>query len=284
MRKPNKGARKTNGPQASRGPAPRFNKSRAPIASAPDQKADGDFYPRSWRAIIGDHAINEALLVHPKSVAALWLIQGWESRQDLKTLHTEYRNKISQIEIKQEALLSRLGSSHQGAALFMKDAPQMDWDQILAKDECNIVLLDGIEDVHNLGAIIRTSWLMKVDAILIPQDRATRLTPVVHKVACGGVEHVPVEICGQFAQPLERLKKAGFWVYGLSHKAKSSIFQIKIPKKAVWCIGAEDKGLRITTERLCDDLVSIPQAAANASYNASVATGMVLMEAHRQQG
>ena len=269
---------------------PAREESRGPkqIAKAPE----GDFYPRTWRAVVGDHAIREALAVNPKAAVALWLQQGWETHQDLKKLHQEFRSnsgvpadiKEKRIEMKPETWLARLSSSHQGAALFMLGAPALDWEILLNKEEANVVLLDGIEDPHNLGAILRTSWLMSVDAILIPQDRAARLTPIVHKVACGGVEHVPVEICNQFAQPLERLKEAGFWVYGLSHEAKSTIHQIKIPKKAVWCVGAEDKGLRTTTSRLCDDLIKIPQAAAEASYNASVAAGMVLFEATRQQG
>ena len=264
--------------------APRSHqKSNSADTSSPARKSNLELYPKNWRAVVGTHAIREALTHSRSEISAIWLQQGWESRHELKELFGEFKSNLPRFEIKPEAILDKLSPSHQGAAVFLSHFPKLDWDQILLKETCNIVLLDGIEDPHNLGAILRTSWLMKVDGLLIPQDRAARLTPTVHKVACGGVEHVPVEICTQFAQPLERLKEAGFWVYGLSHRAKGDLFQLKIPRKAVWCIGAEDKGLRSTTENLCDDLISIPQAQARASYNASVAAGMVLLESYRQQ-
>ena len=143
-------------------------------------------------------------------------------------------------------------------------------------------MLDGIEDPHNLGAILRTSWLTGVHGVLIPEDRAVGLTPTVHKVACGGVEHVPVEETTNFSNYAEDLKKKGYWIYGLSPRGKKSIFELDLPEKVVWAIGAEDKGMRVTTERLCDELVFIPQSSASASYNASVATAMALTETLRQ--
>jgi len=249
----------------------------------PNTVPSGPLFPREWRAVVGDHAINEALRLHPTWVQALWIKQGYESSQDLKKLFTENKNRIPKIEIKPEAVLDRLAHSHQGAALFLGQAPSLDWSALADKKISKIVVLDGIEDPHNLGAILRTSWLLNVDAILIPKDRAVHLTPTVHKVACGGAEHVPVEICNNFTNTLEELKKLGYWVFGLGHQGKSDLFQQKIPEKVVWCIGAEDKGLRVTTERLCDEIVRIPQANAAASYNASVAAAMALIESHRQQ-
>jgi 23S rRNA (guanosine2251-2'-O)-methyltransferase len=250
---------------------------------SPRFKGPAPLYPNDWRAIIGQHAITEALRLHPQRVKSLWLQQGWESSHDLKVLHSENKNKISKIEIKPESILAKVGNSHQGAVLFMDYTPEFDFEKVLAAQQARIILLDGIEDPHNLGAILRTSWLMNVDGILLPQDRSVKLTPTVHKVACGGVEHVPVEICSNFSSVLERFKENDFWIFGLSHEGRSTVFDIKIPQKIVWCIGAEDKGLRKTTERLCDELVRIPQASAAASYNASVATGMAMLETHRQQ-
>jgi 23S rRNA (guanosine2251-2'-O)-methyltransferase len=116
-----------------------------------------------------------------------------------------------------------------------------------------------------------------------PEDRSVGLSPTVHKVACGGVEHVPFEQYSQFHPKLEELKKQGYWVFGLSHKAEKNLFEIKIPEKVIWVLGAEDKGLRTTTERVCDELVCLPQADAAASYNVSVAAGMTLIETLRQR-
>ena len=93
----------------------------------------------------------------------------------------------------------------------------------------------------------------------------------------------PLMICQNFSNSLEELKKAGFWIFGLGHTGAQQIFDLKIPEKVVWAVGAEDKGLRVTTERLCDEVVKIPQLDAAASYNASVAASMALLETIRQQ-
>ena len=145
-----------------------------------------------------------------------------------------------------------------------------------------VLALDGVEDTQNLGAVLRTSWLMGVNGIIIPEDRAVGLTASVHKVACGGAEHVPIHRTNQFNTPFEHLKKAGFWVFGLSHTAKRSIYDLQIPEKVIWVLGAEDKGLRTTTEKACDELVYIPQVSPTASYNVSVSAALALAETKRQ--
>lgn len=239
-------------------------------------------FPKHWRAVVGQHAINEALKVHRDWVEALWLQQGWESSQDLKKLHAQLKGRIEKIEVKPPGILEKLSNSQQGAALFLRESPKVDWQLVSEQKTARVLLLDGIEDPHNLGAILRTAWLNQVSAVLLPQDRAARVTPTVHKVACGGVEHVPIEICANFANITEELRKMGFWIFGLSATGANTLFDLKIPEKVVWCVGAEDKGLRTTTERLCDELVRIPQADAAASYNASVAVGMALLETGRQ--
>ena len=236
--------------------------------------------PKSWRIVVGHHAIKEAFQVLPKATKELWLKTGFESSLELREFEKIAREKNIKIQIKSEVSLDRLCSTHQGAALLKEGQPR--WDDSVVKEFSTFLLLDGIEDPHNLGAILRTSWLMKVDGIFIPENRAVQLTPTVHKVACGGAEHVPVESCVNFSQSVEKLKEQGFWIFGLSHKATKTVFDFKIPEKIVWAIGAEDKGLRSTTERLCDELVSIPQSSNAASYNASVATAIALTETFRQ--
>ncbi len=240
--------------------------------------------PKSWRAIVGTHAIAETMKLHPQGVQLAWLKQNFETIKELRDLELELRNRKVKIELKSDADLERLARTHQGAALFSSFVPKLDWERLYSLPKAKIILLDGIEDPHNLGAILRTAWLMGVEGLLIPQDRSVGLTPSVHKVASGGAEHVPVEIVGSFSNSLESLKKNGFWVYGLSHLGKAKLFDLKLPDKIVWAIGAEDKGLRTTTERLCDELVQIPQMSAAASYNASVAAAIALTETCRQLG
>jgi 23S rRNA (guanosine2251-2'-O)-methyltransferase len=238
--------------------------------------------PREWRIVVGNHAIKEALVMRPKKVKGMWLKNGWETSSDLREIEEMARKHKITPEIRQEGVIDKFGSSHQGAALFVEGAPGLDLDHVASLDTSIILMLDGIEDPHNLGAILRTSWLTGVRGVLIPEDRAVGLTPTVHKVACGGVEHVPVEETTNFSKYTEQLKEKGYWVYGLSPRGKKSIFELDLPEKVIWAIGAEDKGLRVTTERLCDELVYIPQTNASASFNASVATAMALTETLRQ--
>lgn len=238
--------------------------------------------PREWRIVVGNHAIYEALNVRPKQVKGLWLKNGWENSADLREMEELARAKKVKIDTRQESVIDKFGSSHQGAALFVDGAPVLSMEKLDDLEKSVILMLDGIEDPHNLGAIVRTSWLTGADGILIPEDRAVGLTPTAHKVACGGAEHVPVEETTNFGKYAEELKKKGYWIFGLSPRGKQSIFELKLPDKVVWAIGAEDKGLRVTTERLCDELVYIPQTSASASYNASVATAMALTETLRQ--
>ncbi len=246
-------------------------------------KAGGPNWPKEWRAIIGQHAILEALKVRPKTIKQAWLKQGWESSADLNHLNAEMKSRGIKPDIVPAAYLDKITVSHQGAAVFSSFTPEVNFAELAKLEKAVALVLDGIEDPQNLGAIIRTSWLMGVAGVIIPEDRAVGLTASTHKVACGGVEHVPVERTTNFTNPIEDLKKNGYWVFGLSHEGERSLFDLQIPEKVVWCIGSEEKGLRVTTQRLCDELIRIPQISAAASYNASVATAIALTETHRQQ-
>ncbi len=234
------------------------------------------------RSIAGHHAIREVLNTRPKSVRSAWLTQRWESSAELREVQKTLTARKIKVEVKSDAKLEEVCRSHQGAILFAEPFKESELSFLREHTTASVLVLDGLEDPHNLGAILRTSWLLGVKAILVPNDRAVGLTATVHKIACGGVEHVPVISCNQFAKPIEELKEMGFWVFGLSHKAKTDLYNWKAHEKIVWCIGAEDKGLRSTTEKLCDELISIPQLSASASFNASVATAIALSETRRQ--
>ncbi|MBX2987401.1 MAG: 23S rRNA (guanosine(2251)-2'-O)-methyltransferase RlmB [Bdellovibrionaceae bacterium] len=265
---------------SSRGaPAGRGPQRGGPHRGGPQRRPENDI-PKSWRMVTGTHAIREAFVA--SDVKVLWLRQGWESSQDLRELEEQARKARLSVEVKPVGVLDKICATHQGAVIYVDGRPTLDMDGLDNFQTSMLLMLDGLEDPHNLGAIVRTSWLTGVHGILIPEDRAVGLTATVHKVACGGAEHVPVEETTNFAGPVETLKQKGYWVFGLSHKAKKSLFDLKLPEKVIWAIGAEDKGLRIPTERLCDELVSIPQLSDAASYNASVATAMALTETLRQ--
>lgn len=246
------------------------------------QKAEKLQYPRSWRQVAGSHAINELINVHPKSTQVVLLQSNWQSSAELRELVESLEQKKIKIETKSEQQLNDLCRSHQGAVAFSDLTLEFNYKNFDWEQGGLVLALDGVEDTQNLGAVLRTSWLMGVNGVIIPEDRAVGLTATVHKVACGGAEHVPILRTNQFSQPFEDLKEAGFWVFGLSHRAKKTIYDLNLPQKVIWVLGAEDKGLRTTTEKICDELVSFPQVSPSASYNVSVSAAMALAETKRQ--
>ncbi|MEK6628081.1 MAG: 23S rRNA (guanosine(2251)-2'-O)-methyltransferase RlmB [Bdellovibrionota bacterium] len=262
--------------------APLKAQNKPPSQKQNHSKPDRPSYPKTWRQVTGTHAVSELLSTHPKSIEVVLLQANWRSSAELRVLAEKLDSKKIKIEEKSDQQLQDISRSHQGAVAFSSLALDFDYQNYKWSHHGLVLALDGVEDTHNLGAVLRTSWLMGVNGIIIPEDRAVGLTATVHKVACGGVEHVPVHRTNQFATPFENLKKAGFWVFGLSHKAEKTIYDLQMPEKVIWVLGAEDKGLRTPTEKACDELVSIPQLSPNASYNVSVSAALALGETKRQ--
>jgi 23S rRNA (guanosine2251-2'-O)-methyltransferase len=238
----------------------------------------------SKRAVIGLHAAREVLKVRPDSVTEIWLKEGAERNQDHSFFLDFAKKKNIKVSMKNDGQLNQLATSHQGVCVYTNETPQFDFDELSADSNEKIILiaLDEVTDPHNVGAVLRTSWLLGAKAILVPENRSAHLTPATVKVACGGAEHVPLMNVGNLAQTLTTLKDKGFWIYGLSHEAKNPLWRTKFHEKVVLVVGAEDKGMRSTTANICDELVSIPQVSAEASFNASVAASLVLYEVARQ--
>lgn len=271
-------------PQGKPGGRPNFSNSpNAPAFEGTQRnKSEKTNYPRNWRQVAGTHAIVELLNTRPKSVEAVLLQSNWRSSAELRDLVDVLEAKKIKIEEKSEPQLFEICRSHQGAVAFSSETLEFDYQNFEWSENAIVLALDGVEDAQNLGAILRTTWLMGAQGVIIPEDRAVGLTAAVHKVACGGAEHVPIHRTNQFAPPFETLKKAGFWVFGLSHKATKTIYDLNMPEKVVWVLGAEDKGLRSPTEKACDELVSIPQVSPTASYNVSVSAALAMAETKRQ--
>lgn len=238
--------------------------------------------PKSWRLVGGSHALRELFEVRGRDIQKLLLREGFEASEELRELEAKARALKVEIEKKPITVLDRIFSGHQGALAYVSTRPTLNFEGLKNFNHSILIAADGLEDPHNLGALIRTAWLVGAHGLIISADRSVGLTPTVHKVACGGVEHVPVEEVVQFTSTFERLKEQGYWIFGLSHKSKKDLFSCRLPEKVVWVVGAEDRGLRGGTERICDELVRLPQSNAAASYNASVAGAMAMMETFRQ--
>lgn len=234
------------------------------------------------RIVVGIHAAKEVIRVRPKSIKEIWIKAKSEKDRDLLFFSQWGQQYKVSVKSKSPQELDKLASSHQGIALMVNGAPSIEIDEIASIDRGVVLALDEISDPHNVGAILRSAWLLGVKAVLVPINRAAHLTPAVAKVASGGVEHVPMYVCDNLAYDLSYLKDRGFWIYGLDGSASTNLYKTRFNEKVILCVGSEDKGIRSTTRNVCDELISIPQTTKEASFNASVAAALVTYEVFRQ--
>jgi 23S rRNA (guanosine2251-2'-O)-methyltransferase len=174
------------------------------------------------------------------------------------------------------------GVSHQGVIAFGVPQPYADLAEVTEGANL-LVILDGVEDPHNLGAIIRTAHAAGASAVVISERRAAPLTETVARAAAGALEYTPVVRVTNISQTLERLKKKGFWIYGLDERGAELYDHVDYASPTALVLGGEGKGLHQGVQKHCDILVRIPMARAVPSLNVSVATGVVLFEWRRRQ-
>lgn len=180
------------------------------------------------------------------------------------------------------------GGHHQGLVLLCRGQGTQDEHDLAdlldkLEEPPFLLVLDGVQDPHNLGACLRTADAAGVDAVIVPKDRASGLSPTVRKVACGAAESVPLIQVTNLARVLDQLKQRGIWLIGLAGEAESPIFQMNLRTSLALVLGAEEKGLRRLTRENCDALARIPMRGQVESLNVSVATGICLYEAVRQR-
>jgi 23S rRNA (guanosine2251-2'-O)-methyltransferase len=172
-------------------------------------------------------------------------------------------------------------AAHQGVLAFGAAERYAELDEIAVNAQL-LVVLDGVEDPHNLGAIIRTAHAAGAAAVVVPDRRAAGLTETVAKAAAGALEHLPVVRVGNVNQTLETLKARGFWIYGLDERATHLYSETDYAKPTVIVLGGEGQGLHQLVKKHCDVLVRIPMSGAISSLNVSVAAGIVLFEWNRR--
>jgi len=217
-------------------------------------------------------------------------IAGTETDKRLEKLLKLAAEKGVPVRHRGKADISRLcgNDHHQGIALRIEGFSYAEIDDIL--DRCRatgenglIIVLDGIQDPHNLGAVIRSAACAGAHGVIIPKDRAAGVTPTVEKASAGAVETIPVAQVVNITQTLEELKKAGFWIYGASDNASALLFDQNLTGATVLVIGNEGEGIRPLVRKKCDVVFSIPMQGGVNSLNASVAAGVALFEVVRQR-
>ncbi len=174
---------------------------------------------------------------------------------------------------------------HQGAVALPAAQRSLALEDLLRREPQAglIVLLDGVEDPHNLGAIIRSALAAGADGIVIPERRSAGLTDAVARASAGAVTHLPLARVVNLARALEELKEAGYWLVGLDERAERPYTAVDLTARVGLVLGSEGKGLRDLVRKRCDFLVSIPTAGPVRSLNVSVAAAVVLFEAVRQR-
>jgi 23S rRNA (guanosine2251-2'-O)-methyltransferase len=174
------------------------------------------------------------------------------------------------------------GISHQGVIAFGAVRGVVELKEVISGANL-LVVLDGVEDPHNLGAIIRTAHAAGANAVVIPERRSASLTETVSRAAAGALEYLPVARITNVSQTLERLKEQGFWIYGLDEGGSALYSDLDYARPTAIVLGGEGKGLHQGVQKHCDELVRIPMAGAVSSLNVSVAAGIVLFEWQRRQ-
>lgn len=239
----------------------------------------------SENIIYGFHAVNACLQRQHEQIQLI-VIDGSREDARMKELLQTSRRLGVKVEEQTRYELEVICSSrhHQGIVAVMKSGPPQDLEQFLdTVDAPFLLILDSIQDPHNLGACLRTANAAGVHAVIAPKDRACGITSVVSKVASGAAVFTPFFQVTNLARTLEKLKARGIWLYGASERGSQLYAEVNYSRSLAIVMGAEGKGLRRLTEESCDFLIRIPMLGAVSSLNVSVATGICLYEIVRQR-
>ena len=243
------------------------------------------------RILFGFHAVLSRLRQHAASVQEILIDRDRVDARMKDLLKMAELSGVRTMEVERSRLdgMAGMNGRHQGVIARVVDTPipYKDIHDILESDLTEppfFLILDGVEDPHNLGACLRVADAMGVHAVIAPKDRAVGLNATVRKVACGAAETVPFIAVTNLARTIRELKEAGVFVVGTTMDAPSNLLNTKLDGPIAIVLGAEGDGLRRLTIENCDALVTIPMFGSVESLNVSVASGICLYEIRRQRG
>jgi 23S rRNA (guanosine2251-2'-O)-methyltransferase len=238
--------------------------------------------------IYGVHAVEALLRHHPKRVKQVWLAEGRSDPRVQVLLGLAAENRVSVGQCERREMDAWVEGVHQGVVAEV--SPSQVWgeamlDELLDRTEGAplLLVLDGVTDPHNLGAVLRTADAAGVQAVIVPKDKSATLNATVRKVACGAAETLPLVAVTNLARTLEKLRQRGLWTVGTAGEAEQEVYDHDFTGPTILIMGAEGKGMRRLTREHCDYLVKLPMAGSVSSLNVSVATGVCLFEAVRQR-
>lgn len=237
--------------------------------------------------MFGFHTVTARLRHSPESVKEVLIDERRHDPRLKKLLDLAVGSgvKVNPAPLKRLDALARDGR-HQGVvALVAAVSKMLDLEDVLAQagKAPLLLILDGVQDPHNLGACLRVADALGANAVVAPKDRAVGITPTVEKVASGAAETTPYVMVTNLARSLRSLQDAGIWVIGTAQDAPTTLGQCDLRQGVALVLGAEGQGMRRLTTETCDQLISIPMVGSVESLNVSVAAGICLYEARRQR-
>ena len=239
--------------------------------------------------IAGINAVSSALEHDIEHVREVLVEAGNKNARIVEIEENARRRDVSVRRVSHQALEGIAGGlRHQGVIARYEAARQVAESELpslieAAAGKALILVLDGVQDPHNLGACLRSAAAAAVTAVVIPKDKAAPINATVRKTSAGAADRIPVISVTNLARTLRAIKDAGVWVYGMDGEATGPIYRTDLSGNVAIVMGGEGEGMRRLTREHCDGLVNIPMPGEMESLNVSVATGIALFEAVRQR-
>jgi 23S rRNA (guanosine2251-2'-O)-methyltransferase len=239
-------------------------------------------------SVYGIHAVTTLLQRSPDQVVEVWVQKGRQDARMQALLDLAEEHGLSVMEADKGLMNQKAEGNHQGIIALRKPVQgrsEKHLPDLLdgIQGDAFVLILDGVTDPHNLGAVLRTADAAGVHIVIAPKDRSAPLNATVSKVACGAAEAVPYIQVTNLARTMKDLQERGIWIVGTAGEAEQNVYQQSLTGSLALVMGAEGQGMRRLTRENCDYLINIPMAGEVSSLNVSVATGVCLFEAVRQR-
>jgi 23S rRNA (guanosine2251-2'-O)-methyltransferase len=241
------------------------------------------------RIVYGANPVKELLSARGREISVIYLAEG-DTGPALAEIARLARGRQVTVEARPRVELDALAGEearHQGVVAVAGEYPYLELEDLLARVPAGtpalLVVLDGVQDPHNLGAVIRSAAVLGAHGVIVPKDRAAPVTAAVVKASAGATEHLPVARVTNLARAIAELKEAGIWTVGAVARSAPAPWAVDLKGPIALVLGAEGPGLRPLVLKSCDFLVEIPMAGRVASLNVSVTAGALLYEAVRQR-